>query len=45
MKNFEIFVEKIDKKYINELSKISLNPKVIKNQKYLKIFEVRFPIF
>ncbi|MCD4833240.1 MAG: phospho-sugar mutase [Bacteroidales bacterium] len=37
LKNVEIIGEKIDKKYINELSKLSLNPQVIKNQKDLKI--------
>ncbi len=37
LKNVEIIGEKIDKKYINELSKLSLNPKVIKKQKDLKI--------
>lgn len=37
LKNVKIIGEKIDKKYINELSKLSLNPKVIKKQKDLKI--------
>ncbi len=37
LKNVEIIGEKIDKKYINELSKLSLNPQVIKNQKDLTI--------
>ena len=37
MNNVEIIGEKIDKKYINELSKLSLNPQVIKDQKDLKI--------
>ncbi|MBU8893426.1 MAG: phospho-sugar mutase [Bacteroidales bacterium] len=37
LKNIEIIGEKIDKIYLKELSKLSLNPKVIKNQKDLKI--------
>ncbi|MDA3953872.1 MAG: phospho-sugar mutase [Bacteroidales bacterium] len=37
LKNVEIIGKKIDKAYIKELSKLSLNPKVIKNQKDLKI--------
>jgi phosphoglucomutase len=37
LKNVEIIGDKIDKLYLNELSKLSLNPKVIKKQKDLKI--------
>ena len=37
LKNVEIIGKEIDKKYLNELSKLSLNPKVIKNQKDLRI--------
>lgn len=37
LKNVKIIGDKIDKLYLNELSKLSLNPKVIKKQKDLKI--------
>jgi len=37
LKNVEIIGEKIDKEYLNELSKLSLNPEIIKKQKDLKI--------
>ncbi|OFX88588.1 MAG: phosphoglucomutase [Bacteroidetes bacterium GWF2_33_16] len=37
MKNIELIGEKIDKAYINELVKLSLNPETIKKQKDLKI--------
>ena len=37
LKNVEIIGEKIDAKYLKELSKLSLNPEIIKKQKDLKI--------
>jgi phosphoglucomutase len=37
LKNVEIIGEKVDKSYINELCKLSLNPKIIKKQSDLKI--------
>ncbi|NOQ27697.1 MAG: phospho-sugar mutase [Bacteroidales bacterium] len=37
LKNVEIIGNKIDKKYLKEVSNLSLNPKVIKKQKDLKI--------
>ena len=37
LKNVEIIGEKIDTKYLKELSKLSLNPEIIKKQKDLKI--------
>ena len=37
MKHIEIIGEKIDAAYLKELKKLSLNPKVIQNQKDLKI--------
>ncbi len=37
LRNVEIIGKKIDKLYLKEVSKLSLNPKIIKNQKDLKI--------
>ncbi|MFC2096463.1 phospho-sugar mutase [Bacteroidota bacterium] len=37
LKNVEIIGDKIDKEYLKEVTKLSLNPKVIKRQKDLKI--------